>query len=427
MQDLPDYKKTLSIEIDSQEIDKRLEKTYQQFSREASIPGFRKGKVPLPILKMRFGKEIRQQLKQELMEENYRKAIKEKGLNPISPPEIEDIELEEGKSFKFKATLEAIPPIQLGSYKEIEVEKEKIEVSDEHIETIIQQKREEEAQLIPVKNRPSLKGDLLTVDYEVEVDGKVIRRMREQNLILGRSPLPEELDKGLIGMKKGEVKEIKVTPKGEGKESLYHFTVLDIRERRLVIVNDDFAQRIGDFATLADLRKKIRDELETLAKAREEEILRDKILDKVVSDSKVDVPPSMVQKLASYYRASTQGLKESEINELAEKQLKRELVLEEIVSKEGIEASEEEFEKKRREILTQGDKKEKRRWLAEENKEDLLAEMRNAKAMDLLIKEAKVKEKKKSQILTPEEARKLDLPKSRWWRRRGQIITPGGE
>jgi len=427
VQDLPDYKKTLSIEVDYQEIKEKLEETYQKLSQEAFVPGFRKGKVPLTILKMRLGKEIKEQVKQEVVEENYRKAIQEKGLNPISPPKIEDIELEEGKPLKFKATIEAIPPIQLGTYQGVEVEKEKIEVLDEDVEAIIQQKREEEAQLIPVKDRPSLKGDLLTVDYEVEVDNKVIRRMREQKLILGRSPLPKELEKGLIGVKKGEVKKIKITPKGEEKEALYHFTILDLQERRLVVVNDDFAQRIGDFATLTDLRKRIREELEALAKAREEQILRNKILDKILANSQVEIPPSMVKKLASYYRVSVQGLKESESNKLAEEQIKSELLLEEIAHKENLKVSEEELTKRRREVVAGGSKEEKQKWLDEENKENLLTELRREKVMNFLREQAKIKEKKKRHILTPEEARKLDSQKSKWGRKSGQIITPGGQ
>ncbi len=304
VKELKENKKSLSIEVPKEEVEKRLSEAYTKISDSAFVPGFRKGKAPLKILKLYYGKEVKGQVKEELVEEYYKKAIDEKNLRVATEPEIKKVELEEGKPLKFEVVVETFSKFQIGEYKGIEVEKEKVEVSDEDVEAVLEQKREEHAQLIPVRNRPSQKGDLITVDYQIQIDKKVARELKNQRLILGKTPVPKEWEKELTGVKKGDVREVSAKAKGEkGKEVVYKFTVQDVQERRLLVLTDDFAKKLGDFDSLNKLREKIQAELEELARLYEEENLKKAVMDKILKDSHIEVPSSMVKKFSEYYKS----------------------------------------------------------------------------------------------------------------------------
>lgn len=415
IKELEGYKKSLSIEVPREEVDKKLSEAYKKISGEAFVPGFRKGKVPLKILKLYYGREIKKQVGGELIEEYYKRAIQENNVKVVAAPEIKDGEVEEGKPLKFEAVVEAIPHLKIGQYKGIKVEKEKIEVTDEDVEAVLQQKREEEAELIPVKDRPSQKGDLLTVDYQVEIDNKIVRELKDQRLILGRTSIPPEWEEALTGVKKGEGKEIKIkAQRKEGKEATYRFTIKDIRERRLLILTDDFARRLGNFDNLSELKRKIKSELEELARLKEEEELKNKILEKILENSEIDIPPSMVNRLSSYYKVSVQVISEEESHRLAEKEIKKQLIIDEIAEREKLEVTDEELKKRKAETF--GEKKADK---------DLEEDLRREKVMNFLISNANIKSKEKRVILTPEDVREVSSRKS-WWQRGRRIISPGG-
>ena len=414
VKELKEHKKSLSIEVPKEEVEKRLSEAYTKISISAFVPGFRKGKVPLKMLKLYYGKEVREQVRGEIIEEYYKKAIDEKDLKVASEPEIKKVELEDGKPLKFEVVVESFPKFEIGKYKGIEVEKEKVEVTDEDVEAVLERKREEQAQLIPVKNRPSQKGDLITVDYQIEIDNKVAREMKDQRLILGKTPVPKEWEKELTGVKKGDVREISIKAKGEkAKEVVYKFTVQDVQERSLLVLTDDFAKKLGGFDSLGKLREKIRSELEEIARLYEEENLRNEVMDKILKDSQIEVPPSMVKRFSEYYKSVSKNMSGEESEKLAQENIKKQLIVDEIAKKEKIEATDEELKKRKSEV-TSGEKTE----------EDLREELGKEKVMKFLIQNAKIKSKEKRVILTPEEASKLSS-KKKTSPELGRIITPG--
>jgi trigger factor len=413
---LEKHKKSLSIEVPKEEVEKRLSEAYTKVADSVFVPGFRKGKAPLKILKLYYGKEVKGQIKEELIEEYYNKTINEKDVKVASEPEIKNVELEDGKPMKFEVIVEVFPEFKIGKYKGIEVEKKKVEVTDEDVESVLERKREEHAQLIPVKNRPSQKGDLITVDYQVQIDNKVAREMKSQSLILGKTSLPKEWESALTGVKKGDTREVKTKAKGKDtKKIVYKFTVQDVQERSLLVLTDDFAKKLGDFDSLDKLREKIREELGELARLHEEEHLKDEILNKIIKNSDIEVPSSMVEKFSEYYKVINQNLGEEESEKLAKEAIKKQLIVDEIAKKEKIEVTDEELKKRKSEV-TSGKKSE----------EDLQDELKREKVMKFLIDNAKIKSKEKRVILTPEEASKLSS-KKRFWPRKGRIITPGGQ
>lgn len=431
VKELKENRKSLSVEVPKEEVEKRLSEAYTKVSGSVFVPGFRKGKVPLKILKLYYGKEIKGQVREELIEEYYRKVIDEKDLRVASEPEIKKVESEDGKPLKFEIEVETFSKFQIGEYKGIEVEKEKVEVTDEDVEAVLERKREEHAQLIPVKNRPSQKGDLIIVDYQIEIparqdsaggDKKVARELKNQRLILGKTLVPKEWEKELTGVKKGDVREVSAKVKGEkgkparqdsaGGEAVYKFTVQDVQERRLLVLTDDFAKSLGNFDSLNKLREKIRSELEELARFYEEENLRKAVLDKILKDSKIEVPSSVVKRFSEYYK-SVSKISEEESIKLAEENIKKQLIIDEIAKKEKIEVTDEELKKRKSEVAS-----------GEKTEEDLKEELEKEKVMKLLIENAKIKSKEKRVILTPEEATKLSSKKRVSSREEGMIITP---
>jgi len=405
VKELEENRKSLSIEVPKEEVEKRLSETYTKISDSAFVPGFRKGKVPLKILKLYYGKEVKGQVREELIEEYYKKAIDEKDVKVASEPEIKKVELEDGKPLKFEVVVEAFPEFKIGEYKGIEVEKEKIEVTDEDVEAVLERKQEEHAQLIPVRNRPSQKGDLITVDYQIEIDKKVAREMKNQRLILGKTPVPKEWEKELTGVKKGDVREVSIKAKGEkAKEVVYKFTVQDVQERRLLVLTDDFAKRLGDFDGLVKLREKIKMELEEIARLYEEENLKKAILDKILKDSKIEVPSSIIKRFSEYYK-SVSKISEEESEKLAEENIKKQLIIDEIAKKEKIEVTDEELKKRKSEVASLRRQSYGASETGEKTEDDLKEDLEREKVMKFLIENAKIKSKEKRVILTPEEAR----------------------
>ncbi len=404
---LEKHKKLLSIEIPQEEVERRLTKTYSTVLNSASVPGFRKGKVPLKILKLYYGKDIKKQVAEELVSEYYKKAIEEKDLKVALAPEIKEVQLDEGKPLKFEAVVETFPKFKIGEYKGIEIEREKAEITKEDVEAVLERKREENVELIPVSNRPSQNGDLITLDYKIEIDKKTAKELKDQKLILGKTPVPKEWERELTGVKKGDVKEIRAKSKSEKpKEVVYKFIVKDVQERKLLILSDDFAKKLGDFENLDKVREKIKTELEGISKVYEEENLRRAVIEKVFKNSDIEVPFSVTKRFSEYYRSLNKELSEEESKKMAEENLKKQLIIEEIAKKEKIKVTDEEVNRRKIEI--------KARDGSEENiREDLQKD----KVLKFLVENAKIKEKAKKVILTPKEENKSSFSE------KGSIIT----
>ena len=425
VKELKEHKKSLSIEVPKEEVEKKLSEAYAKISDSAFVPGFRKGKVPLKVLKLYYGKEVKGQVGEELIEEYYKKAIDGKDLKVATEPEVKKVELEEGKPLKFEVVVETYAKFKIGEYKGVEVEKEKVEVGNEDVEAVLQQKREEHAELIPVRNRPSVKGDLITIDYQIEIDQKIARELKNQRLILGRTPVPKEWEKALTEVKKGDVREVSVKAKGEkGKEVLYKFTVQDVQERRLLVLTDDFAKKLGDFDGLTQVREKIRGELEELARLYEEENLKKAIIDKILKDSDIEIPSSVIKKFAEYYKSLDKEISEEESVKLAEENIKKQLIIDEIAKKEKIAVTDEELNKRKREITSLRRQSYGASETREHTEEDLREELKKEKIIKFLIENAKVKNKEKRVILTPDEASKLSSQERVSSPKEGMIITP---
>jgi len=366
----------LKIETDKLEVNSSLDKVYNDVSYEIKIPGFRKGRIPKNILNLHLSKEyFFDKTAEKLIPKSYLEAIEKINIQPIDQPEIKVIQIEEDKPLIFEATVQVRPEVKLGSFDKISIQKEDIKVTDSDVKNEIRKIQENQAKLNVVKNRKSKKDDFLLIDSEGYVEGKVIEgsKVEKQLVQLGKNAAPEFNDK-LVGCSAGEEREIKIlVPKDiedkkiAGKEITYKVKVIEVKEKELPELDEDFVKTIGNYKTLDDFKKDIKDKLEKQVEMINKNNYERKLLEKVVDVCEVKVPKVLIERELEYMMKSLEDdlkakdlslqdyytsiktdeekvKKEYEI--VAEKRIKQELVLDKISQAEKIQVTEKEVKDK---------------------------------------------------------------------------------
>ncbi len=366
----------LKIETDKSIVNEKLDKVYNDTSYKIKIPGFRKGRIPKNILNLHLGKDyFYDKTSEELIPECYLEAIKKIDIKPINQPEIKVIQIEEDKPLIFEATVQVMPEIKLGSFNKINIKKEDIKVTNTDLNNEIKRIQENQAKLNVVKNRISKKNDFLVIDSQGYIEGEAIKgsKVEKQMVQLGKNTAPEFNDK-LIGCSAGDEKEIKIlVPKDvkdkkiAGKEIIYKVKVIEIKEKELPELNEDFVKTMGNYKTLDDFKNDIKDKLEKQVEMVNKNNYEGKLLEKVTDICDVKVPKVLIEREMEYMMKSleddlkSKGLsiqdyyktiktdeekvkKEYEI--VAEKRIKQELILEKISQVENLQVGEKEVKDK---------------------------------------------------------------------------------
>jgi trigger factor len=366
----------LKIEIDKLKINSKLEKAYSDASYQIKIPGFRKGRIPKNILNLHLGKGyFYDKIAEELIPEYYLEAIKNNNIEPINQPEIKVIQIGEDKPLIFEATVQVRPEVKLGSFDKISIQKEDVKVTDYDVKNEIIRIQENQAKLNVVKNRKSKKNDFLVIDSEGYIGGKAIKgsKVEKQMVQLGKSTSPE-FNKQLLGCSAGDEKEIKILvpidaedKEMAGKEIIYKVKVIEIKEKELPEFNEDFLKTIGNYKSLDDFKKDIKNKLEKQVQMVNKNNYERKLLEKVTDICEVKVPKVLIKReveymmksleddlkakdlsLQDYYKSiktdEEKVKKEYEI--VAEKRIRQELVLDKIAQVENLQATEKEVKEK---------------------------------------------------------------------------------
>jgi len=425
-----DNEVNLEIEVDKSEVSNQLEKVYNDLSYKVKIPGFRKGKIPRNILNLHLGKEYFYQKTAEiLIPGSYNDAIKKVNIEPIEQPRINIIQIEEGKPLIYEASVQVKPEVKIGSLKEIKIKKENLKITSEDVENEIKRIQESHAILKVVKNREAKDGDFLIIDAEAYIEGKLIEKSKVEKQIiqLGKSAIPEFNEK-LLGCKPGEEKEININvPKDAkdkelaGKEIIYKIKVLEIKERELPELNDDFAKTVGKFSDLNDLKNSINKELNKQIDRINKNNFEQKLLDKVAEICEVKVPDVLVEREVNYMMKSLENdLKSQKISSqdyykninsdeetvkkeykvVAEKRLKQELILDKIARENGIEVSEKEIKDKIKAIakeIKQEPLKVEANFKKNNNIDSLRENIRREKVIDYIAKQITIIDSEKEE------------------------------
>ena len=411
----------LTIEASAEDFEAAIDKAYKKNKSKIAMPGFRKGKAPRKMIEKMYGAGIfYEDAAHAIIPDAYADAAKESGLEIVAQPEIDVVQIESGKPFIFTATVAVKPEVTLGEYKGIEVEKKTAEVTDEDINAEIDRVRENNSRMITVDDRATQDGDTVIIDFDGYVDGEQFEggKAEDYSLVLGSHTFIDNFEDQLVGKNIGDDVEVNVTfpdqyqaEELQGKPAVFKVKIKEIKVKELPEVDDEFAQDVSDFDTLAeykeDLKKKLLESAEAAISREKEEA----VITKIIENAQMDIPEPMVdtqtrQMMQEFaQRIQSQGLSleqymqftgltpQKMIEDLKPQALKRiqsRLVLEAVVAAENIEATEEEVQKEIENMASmyQMEADKLKDLMGEEEKKQISLDVAVQKAVDLVVEAA---------------------------------------
>jgi trigger factor len=367
----------LEIEVTPDEVARHFTTAYRHVAERTKVPGFRPGKAPRNVIDRFVGRgSVMAEAIEHLVSDSYGAALDQTDIIPIDHPnvDIDPASVVEGQPVTFTATVPVRPDVELGAYSDFGFGLETPEVTDEQIEQVIGELREQQATLRPVDDRPAAKDDIASVKFAGTIDGEPFEGGSADRLpiVIGEDRMIPGWEDNLVGMSIGETKGFDITfpddyrvEELQGKEAHFEVELLDLREKLLPEVDDTFAASVGDVETVDALRAEIRDAMEKRAEAEARHQFGDRIIDFAVSNATVELPEVMVTNeveimrdelrtrlaqqrigLEQYLALSKQTPEEltTELREPATRRVKTLLVLSAIAEKEGIDASDAEID-----------------------------------------------------------------------------------
>lgn len=365
----------LTIEVEADKVDRALDKAFKKVVAKVNVPGFRKGKVPRFIFEKRYGVEsLYQDALDILLPEAYMEAVRETGIEPVDRPEVKIERMEKGQDLKFTAKVTVKPEVQLGAYKGIEVPEQSTEVTAEDIDNELKQLQQRHAELVVVEEGAAEKGDIAIIDFEGFLDGVPFEggKAEKYSLELGSNSFIAGFEDQVVGMTKGEEKDINVTfPENyhvenlKGKPVIFKVKLHDIKRKNLPELDDEFAKDVSEFDTLDEFKRDIEKRLQERKRQAAQRETENAVVAKAAEAAQVDIPAVMIDDevermfnefenrlkmqgmtLDLYFQFSGQNeekLKE-QMRSDAEKQVRHNLVLEAIAKAENIEATDGEID-----------------------------------------------------------------------------------
>ncbi len=411
----------LTIEAAAEEFDVALEQAYVKNKGKMNVQGFRKGKAPRAIIEKMYGASIfYEDAANLIIPEAYEKAAEESGLDIVSRPEIDVVQINKGQAFIFTAEVAIKPEITLGAYKGIEVEKAVVEVTEEEIIAELDKVREQNSRTITVEDRPVADGDMTVINFEGFVDGVGFEggKAEDYALTIGSHSFIDTFEDQLVGKNIGEEVEVNVTFPAEyqaaelaGKPAMFKVTIKEIKVKELPELDDDFAQDVSEFDNLDEYKADIKS---TVLVKKEKEALRvkeDIVVDKIIENATMDIPQAMidtqVRQMSDEFaqRMQSQGLSLEQYFQFtgmngqqlieqmkpqAVKRIQSRLVLEAIVKAENITIADEDVEKEFVDMAAnyQMELDKIKELIGDKEKEQIVMDMAVQKAVDFVVEAA---------------------------------------
>lgn len=359
---------TLTIEVEAAEVNKAVEQACKRLANRVSIPGFRKGKAPRMIVERHVGKDaVLQEAFDIVAPKALSKAFDEQKIDPVTRPSVDIETLEEGKELVFKATVTPRPEVKLGDYKGLNVPKNEVNITDEDVEKQLKTFQDRQGKLVDAPEGAEVKdGDFTTLDFKGFVDGEAFDggEGKDYPLQIGSNSFIPGFEDQLVGAKIGEERDVNVKFPEEyhakelaGKDATFKCTIRSIKTKELPAIDDELAKKVSKFETLDELKADIRKNLEENAERTAENDQKSAAIEMATNNITVDIPAvmidnrvtAMIQEMAM--RLEQQGMKleqylqyagtdiaklREQYRETAEKNVKTDLMLEEVAKAEDI-------------------------------------------------------------------------------------------
>jgi trigger factor len=376
-------KREISIEIPADEVIRETEAIIQKYQKVARLPGFRKGHVPASMIRHRFAEDLKSDVVEALVPKYFRKETEKLGMVPVSQPRVTDLHIHDGKPLTFKASFEVMPEIRVDGYKELRSEKPEIAITDEDVEKALASVQEQHATFTSVEGRPLADGDFAqaSFDGQPKLDGQPKDAAKQGKAgadanpvhmdevlieIGGKNTVPE-FTENLRGLSAGEERSFEVSYPADasdnrlaGKTFVYTVKVQAVKQKSMPELNDDFAKELGEFTSLDQVRKQIRENMEAEKRHAAEHEAKEKLTAELVRRNDFEVPEALVERqidlrLERGLRAlAAQGMKMEDMKKMdlprlrvgqreqALQDVKSSLLLDRVAELEKIEAGEEE-------------------------------------------------------------------------------------
>ena len=419
----------LTIEVSAEEVEKAIQAAYLKEKGKISIPGFRKGKVPRNMIEKMYGAAVfYEDAANTLIQENYPSAVEESGVDIVSRPTIDVVQIESGKPFIFTAEVAVRPEVKLGKYLGVQVTKIDTSVSDEEVAEALEKERNNNARTVSVTDRAVAMGDTAVIDFEGFVDGVAFEGGKGENhsLEIGSHSFIDTFEDQLVGKNVGDEVDVNVTFPEQyhaadlaGKPALFKVKINEIKAKELPELDDEFAQDVSEFDTLAeykeDVKKRLVEQKENEAKRTKE----DEAIQKIIDKSTMEIPEAMIQtqcenmvndfaqriaqsglSMEQYMQFS--GLTVDKLMEQvrpeAETRIKSSLVLEQIAKEENIEVSDADIDAEVEKMAaTYGMEADRlKEYMGDAEKESMKRDLAVTKAVDLIMENVKERAKAKT-------------------------------
>lgn len=364
----------LEVTVEAKDFSAAVTKAAKTLANKVNIPGFRKGKAPRSMVERHVGTgALYNEAVDDLLGPAYTKAVNESGIEPVDRPEVDLVQMEEGKDLIFKAKVTVKPEVELGEYKGLEVEKTAATVTDEEVEEDLKRKQEQHAKVINLEEGTVENKDSLVIDFAGSVEGVPFEGGTAEGyeLVIGSGSFIPGFEDQLIGAQIGQDVDVNVRFPDEyhvadlkGKDALFKVKVHKIKRKELTPLDDEFAKDISEFETLDELKADLRDKLMKAAEQRAESEYRNAIVAKAVENASVEIPEAMISSRVDtmvqdleqnlsyqgldletyfYYIGTSEEEMREKFRPQAAESVKSELVLEAIAKAEGIQVEEAEL------------------------------------------------------------------------------------
>jgi trigger factor len=300
-------KREISVEIPAEEVARETETIIQKYQKVARLPGFRTGHVPASIIKQRFKEDLKSDVVEALVPRYFRKEAEKLGMIPVSQPRVTDLHIHEGEPLRFKASFEVLPEIVVEGYKELRADHPEIVVKDEEVEEAVNSVREQHATFTSVEGRPLAEGDFAqaSMDGKPKEDDGTAQPVHMDEVLIeigGKNTVPE-FTRNLSGANAGDEREFEVSYPADasdkrlaGKTFVYTVKIQAIKQKNLPELNDDFAKELGEFTSLDQVRKQIRENMHAERKRDAEREAKDKLVAELLKRNDFEVPESLVDR-----------------------------------------------------------------------------------------------------------------------------------